>query len=227
MSRNFIFSEGEFYHCYGRGTEKRKIFLEKKDYQRFLHLLFVCNSKKTIHLSDLNDKKFEEIFFIKRDDTLVDIGAYALMTNHFHILLREKQKGGISLFMQKVLTAYTMYFNKKYQRTGSLFESKFKAKHATTDKYLKYIFSYIHLNCVKIFDSTWREKGIKNMKQVKDFLSTYTYSSYLDYLEGKMEQGSILHIKAFPDYFQNKKIFEEEIFDWLDYDEEVHVKVEP
>ncbi|MEK7140271.1 MAG: transposase, partial [Patescibacteria group bacterium] len=109
MSRNFVFSEEEFYHCYGRGTEKRKIFLSKKDYERFLNLLFVCNSTKTIHLSDFKEKSFNEIFLLPRENTLIEIGAYCLMPNHFHFLLKEKQKDGISLFMQKTITAYTMY----------------------------------------------------------------------------------------------------------------------
>ena len=122
MSRAFAFTIKEYYHCYSRGTEKRKIFLNKKDYERFISLLFVCNSTKTIHLSDFSKKTFGEIFNIERGDSLVEIGAYCLMPNHFHLLLREKKQGGISLFMQKIITAYTMYFNKKYERTGSLFK---------------------------------------------------------------------------------------------------------
>ena len=219
MSRNFVFSEQEFYHCYGRGTEKRKIFLNAKDYERFLHLLFVCNATEIIHLSDLKTKKSEEIFSIQKSDTLVDIGAYTLMPNHFHILLKEKKQGGISLFMQKLITGYTMYFNKKYQRTGTLFESKFKAEHLDNDRYLKYIFSYIHLNPIKIFDPKWKEQGIIEIKKEKDFLNNYKYSSYLDYLRDDRSQKNILNIKAFPEYFTDSETFSKEIFDWLSYPE--------
>ena len=217
MTRNFLFSIGEYYHCYSRGTEKRRIFLSKKDYERFVALLFVCNSTKTIHLSDCHKKSFLEIFNMEREDNIVEIGAYGLMPIHFHLLLREKQEGGISLFMQKLITAYTMYFNKKYERTGALFESSFKAEHSNKDRYLKYLFSYIHLNPIKIIDSRWKEGGIKNSKRTGEFLDKYEYSSYLDYLENNRPQSIIINKKAFPNYFANKKVFKEEMSDWLNY----------
>ena len=207
MSRNIIFSPEEYYHCYCRGTEKRKVFLDKKDYQRFIHLLFMCNSENKIHLSDYGKKSFVEIFEIDRGKTLVDVGAYCLMPNHFHLLLKETGDGNISLFMQKVMTAYTMYFNKKYERTGSLFESKFRAQHAKGDNYLKYLFSYIHLNPVKLINSKWKEDGIKNRIQTKKFLYQYEYSSYLDYMEKQRAQKIILNYRAFPEYFSDKKEF--------------------
>ena len=89
---------------------------------------------------------------LPRKETLVDIGAYCLMPNHFHLLIRETAEGNISRFMLKLQTGYPMYFNKKYQRTGALFEGKFKAKHITNDNHLKYLFAYLHLNPVKITD---------------------------------------------------------------------------
>ena len=222
MSRNIIFSPEEYCHCYGRGTEKRKIFLNRKDHERFTHLLFVCNSKNTIHLSDYGKKSFDDIFDIDRNETLVDIGAYCLMSNHFHLLIREKEDGNLSLFMQKLMTGYTMYFNKKYDRTGSLFESRFRAQHVDGDEHLKYLFSYINLNPVKMIDSNWKEEGIKNKIEAKKFLQEYIYSSYLDYLGYGRAQKIILNREAFPDYFPNKEDFEEEIYEWLTY-----VKVEP
>lgn len=228
MSRNLIFSEGEYYHCYGRGNEKRKIYLNKKDYERFLQLLFVSNNKRTIHLSDFVKKSFEDIFLMEREDTLVDIGAYCLMPNHFHLLLKEKEKGGISLFMQKVMTAYTMYFNKKNDRKGSLFESTFKAQHITDDRHLKYIFSYIHLNPVKIIDPKWKENGVKDSKKVQDFLTDFQYSSYLDFLKKHRAQKLILNKSSFPDYFDNTSELIKEIFEWLhfnDREENNNVKV--
>ena len=224
MSRNIVFSFDEYYHCYCRGTEKRKIFLDKKDYQRFIHLFFVCNSENTLHLSDFKERSFTKIFEINRGNTLVDIGAYCLIPNHFHLLLKEKGGGNISLFMQKLMTGYTMYFNKKYERTGSLFESKFRAQHINEDKYLKYIFSYIHLNPLKIIDTKWRENGLKSKIQAKKFLHKYEYSSYLDYMEEQRAQEIILNQNAFPEYFSKKKDFGEEIFDWISI---VTVKVEP
>ncbi len=74
------------------------------------------------------------------------------MPNHFHILFKQEKEQGITTFMQKLSTAYVMYYNKKYKRSGGLFEGKFKSKYAGEDRYLKYLFSYIHLNPLKILD---------------------------------------------------------------------------
>lgn len=214
MSKNY-FAPGEYYHCYSRGTDKRTVFLNKKDYDRFTALLFVCNSRNPIQLSNLWRKSYIDIFKIVREKTLVDIGAYCLMPNHFHILLKEKEVGGISLFMQKLITSYTMYFNKKNNRTGALFGSTYKSEHIDNDRYLKYLFSYIHLNPVKLIDLKWKENGIKNIKKTRGFLKNFWSSSYLDYLGVDRHEAIILNKMAFPEYFNNKKEFETEIFDWL------------
>ena len=117
MSRKIIFSLGENYHIYNRGNDKRVTFQNKTDYDRFIALLYLCNSVKNIRLSDYPKVKLEKLLDIKRGETIVDIGAYCLMPNHFHLLIHEKTENGISKFMQKLLTAYTMYFNKKNERT--------------------------------------------------------------------------------------------------------------
>ena len=218
--RKISFSVNEFYHIYNRGNSKQVIFHNTSDYLRFLKILYLANSQNTLHLSEIERWKQKETFNIDRAETLVYIGAYCLMPNHFHILLTPKEENGVSIFMQKLTTAYSMYYNKKYNRTGSLFEGKFKAEHANTDRYLKYLFSYIHLNPLKLFDSKWKEKKIKNTKTVLDFLEKYKYSSYLDYLENDRQEQKIIDIKNFPDYFSNKKLFEKEIFDWIRFTHE-------
>jgi len=127
-------------------------------------------------------------------------------------------EGGISKFMQKLSTAYSMYFNSKYKRTGSLFEGKFKSEHAETDRYLKYLFSYIHLNPVKLVQADWKKAGIKNKKQAINFLSNYKYSSFLDYSVLKSRpEFAILDKESFPRYFPNREKFLKEIFEWLSY----------
>lgn len=210
--RKFDFSIGEFYHIYSRGTEKRPIFLDANDWVRFQKLLFLCNSIKSIVFRDVS---VSNTYKYDRGDTVVDIGAYCLMSNHFHLLLHEKIEGGISLFMLKILTAYSAYFNKKYVRSGGLFEGKFKATHADTDEYLKYLISYIHLNPMKIIEPEWKEKGIMDRKAAKRYLSAYTHSSYLDYLGEKRVERNILNREAFPDYFADFKEFEQFINEWL------------
>jgi len=151
MSRILPFSTGEYYHIYNRGTEKRDIFLDKADYLRFIVLLYISNNIEAVHISNLREqgKFLRDIINLERKETLVDIGTYCLMPNHFHLLIKEKRAGGISEFMKKISTGYSMYFNKRYERTGRLFEGTFKSVHADSDEYLKYLFAYIHLNPIK------------------------------------------------------------------------------
>ncbi len=209
---------GEYYHIYNRGNSKQKIFHDKEDYHRFISLLYVSNTNQRFNLYDLNRDLEFNIYKLEINDHLVSIGAYCLMTNHFHILITEQIEGGISKFMQKLATAYSMYYNKKYKRTGSLFEGKFKSKHLHNDNYLKYNFSYIHLNPIKLIQSDWKEKGITNKTKVLDFLSKYEYSSYFDFVhEDKRSQGKILDIGSFPRYFPNRGAFLKEIFEWINF----------
>ncbi|MCH8889373.1 transposase [Patescibacteria group bacterium] len=220
MQRKIKFAPGEFYHLYNRGTDKRIIFKSKKDHARFMVLLYLCNTNDQVRLGEEFRKglTLNDMFDVKRENTLIDIGAYVLMPNHFHILVHEKEENGISSFMKKLCTAYSMYFNTKYDRSGGLFEGRFKATHADYDNYLKYLFSYIHLNPVKHIDSEWKENGIRNRKKAKNFLNTYQYSSYLDYKGVKRNERQIINREPFPDYFSDRNSFDNYIDDWLGYD---------
>ncbi len=214
MQRPFSFAVGEYYHLYNRGTEKRVIFNESRDYERFVSLLYLCNGKIPIVYRELPR---EELFTIERGETLAAIGAYCLMPNHFHILVREKIENGISAFMKKLLTAYSMYFNKKYERTGSLFEGTFKAKHADTDPYLKYLFSYIHLNPAKRIDANWKTNLKADYKKIFKYVNAYAYSSFPDYRKQTRKEGVVLERKTFPDYFESKGDVKASLVDWLSY----------
>ncbi len=216
--RKISFAVGEFYHIYNRGNSKQKIFIDKEDYLRFITLLFTCNSTNNFNLFAVN-RSNESAYLFERGKQIVSIGAYVLMPNHFHILITEKEEGGISKFMQKLSTAYVMYFNKKYIRNGGLFEGKFKSRYLDTDKYLKYIFSYIHLNILKLIQKDWKEIGIKNKLQTLEYLKNYQYSSYLDYIGKNRIQNNILNKKDFPKYFNSINDFNKEIFEWLAFKE--------
>jgi REP element-mobilizing transposase RayT len=214
MGRNLTLSVGEYYHVYRRGTEKRKIFIDKGDKERFVKLLYIANSTTSVHLSNFSGVSFEDI---PKGDSIVDIGSWCMMSNHFHLLLKEKVDGGISTFMKKLLTGYSMYFNKKYFRKGVLFEGRFSAKHLDYDQYLKYQFAYIHLNPIAIVDSGWKKKEIVDVGKAKEFLSTYKYSSYLDYLGEERQEGKIINKKEFPDYFENTIDFSEMMNEWINF----------
>ena len=177
----------EWYHCYNRGVDKRKIFEDVRDYERFLLGLFVGNSEIPVHISNLKSSRLQEALnddSLERGDPLVEIGAYCLMPNHFHLLIRETTEGGIAKFMQKLCTGYTMYFNTKYERTGALLSGTFKSKHVSDDRYLKHLVSYIHLNPAELFNPKWKI-GQENPHKIKKNLEEYRYSSLPDFFGQK------------------------------------------
>lgn len=190
------------------------VFLDDYYKKRFIKLLFVCNSNKPVVFKTIQGLPLDKI---ERGETLVDVGAYCLMPNHFHLLIREKMENGISLFMEKLATAYSMFFNKKNERTGGLFEGTFKATHANDDEYLKYLFAYIHLNPVKLIEPGWKENGIKDKNTANVFLNGYTFSSYVDYAGVERVESMILNRKVFPEYFSTLKDFNNMINDWLSF----------
>ena len=226
MQRKEPFVEGEFYHLYNRGNSKQKIFLDDYDRKRFVKMLYLSNSKKYINFREDIVRRKIDVWEFDRGKPIVSIGAWVLMPNHFHLLITispeqtsnisEKHKrNGISLFMKKLCTSYSKYFNTKYKRTGGLFETNFKGSYVDTDPYSKYIFSYIHLNPVKLIDPMWKENGIKDIEKAKKFLEDYGWSSYQDYCGKNRMEKEILSKKDFPEYFVDPKILKKEIFEWL------------
>ncbi len=203
--RKQSFAVDEYYHLYNRGAEKRVIFQDVKDYQYFQFLMFICNTKKSLVLRDIG-KNFD------RKETIIDIGTYCLMPNHFHILVREKMDCGVSTYMRKLMTAYSMYFNKKYKRTGKLYENVFKATHCKEDRYLRYLYSYIHLNPAKLIDKNWRENKSKDPTKLLDHVFSFHYSSLPEYVRGEYK---ITNPEVFPLYFKKPLDHRAELFEWL------------
>jgi putative transposase len=217
MNRKIVFAPGEYYHIYNRGVEKRDVFMNDEDHKRFQRLLYLTNGEKPI------------IYRIVQGETLYDenvgkkisaVGAYVLMPNHFHLLLKETKEGGITEFLRKLTTGYTMYFNKKYERVGPLFQGAFKAEHVDNDEYLKYLFSYIHLNPAKTVDIGWDKKQIVDRVKAKAHLRTFPYSSYPDLIGQKRPESGILIPKEFPGYFDGRMEFEDFIDEWIRYNED-------
>ena len=212
----------EYYHIYNRGNSKKRIFLDNEDYLRFIKLLYLCNSDKNINFrTDIVEKNISAWDF-GRGNVLISIGAWVLMPNHFHLYLtgsRSKASGemdnAIIIFLQKLSTAYVKYFNAKYKHTGSLFEGKFKSVHVKDDIQSKYLFSYIHLNPIKLIQADWKENGIKDLQKTLDFINSYKWSS-LHYFKGKkLPENVIINSKDFPDYFEITGSFEKEILEWF------------
>ncbi len=211
--RRVSFAFDEYFHVYNRGNSKQDIFKDNLDRERFQALLFLANGTAPFIFREIEKAG---VYDFERGDQLVHIGAYCLMPNHFHILLTPAVEGGIQMFVQKLSTGYSMYFNKKHERTGVLFEGKFKARHADSDEYLKYLFAYIHLNPVKLIQNDWKENGLRDIEATKKYLDTYKYSSLSDYF-GARSESIIIEPKKFPEYFLEKKEIDEELLNWLSY----------
>jgi putative transposase len=225
-TRKEQFVTGEYYHVYNRGNSRQNIFKDDIDRDRFVKLLYLCNSAKSIDFRDDIVKQKIDAFDYERGGRLVSIGAWVLMPNHFHLYITpyERVSGGdkeVSLFMNKLSTAYSMYFNKKHSRTGTLFEGPFKSVLLEEDEQAKYLFSYIHLNPVKLIDPQWKKRGLENCNKTLKFLEEYKWSSYHDYRGKKRPESKIIIKDEFPEYFSNPKIFDEEIFEWLDIKEKI------
>lgn len=187
--RSLKISPGEHYHIYNRGMGKQTIFHDKGDRLRFIFLILYCQSRI----------KFQNIYRLVREfsKTLkcsadseeiaknrnVELVAFCLMPNHFHLLLKETEEGGVGQYMQRVLNAYTKYFNTKYEKSGHLFQGPYKAVHITDDQQLLYLSAYIHKN-----SPDWE---------------TYVWSSYQDFVE-KNRWGNLLTTGVIIDRYENK-----------------------
>jgi hypothetical protein len=146
-------------------------------------LLCASNSKKKIHLSNFSRQGLALPRLLEIDrDPLVTLGAYCLMPNHFHLLIRSTNSKDIPNFLQRVATGYSMYFNKKYERSGALFQGKFKSKRIDDDRYFKRVLNYIHANPVELFEPRFKEGIIRNRTKLNKTLEAYEFSSLPAYL---------------------------------------------
>jgi|SRR3989344_3254607 len=159
------------YHIYNRGVEKRKIFQDKQDYNIFLNYI-------KEYLSPPPDISQLKTQFILQGETFkglrrlprnyykkITLIAYCLLPNHFHLLINQNSTDDMQEFIRSLCTRYSIYFNKKYDRVGGLFQGPYKAVIVTEDNYLLHLSRYIHLN---------------PKDYTKDIINTY--SSYAEYM---------------------------------------------
>ena len=182
-----------FQHVYARGHSKHKIFVDEQDYLTFLGLLERYLSAEEAH--DAYGVSYPNFY------NKLELLAFCLMPNHFHLLIYQHQPQMMARFMQSVLTAYSRYFNKKYKRTGSLFESRYKASMISDESYLEHITRYIHLN-----PRQWRDYEYSSLpyylqrdevswirpKRVLEGFSTPM--DYLNFVSDYVEQKKMLDI---------------------------------
>ncbi len=169
-----VYIEDGHYHVYNRGVEKRKIFEDDQDYRVFLHLLKYYLSPTSQNAKHPIEESTDQTLIRPRPlanlHKEVDLLAYCLMPNHFHLLIKQITKNGMPKLIRSLASTYSMYFNKRYKRVGYLFQGRYKAALVTEDNYLLHLSRYIHLNPVKLTGPD---------------LVTYPYSSYQYYLGEK------------------------------------------
>lgn len=146
--RKVPFRKGEFYHVFNRGTDKRNIFGDQEDFQRFFQSIIEFNVVHSIGSIYWNSFKTKELRHprSKSDKKLVNIICYSVSPNHYHFILEQLEDGGIEKFMQKFGAGYTKYFNYKHKRSGVLFQGRFKSVHVDSNEYLLHLSVYINLN---------------------------------------------------------------------------------
>lgn len=160
--RQTQFVPNGYYHIYNRGASRQEIFHEDENY------LFLL--RRIGRLSD---------------EYSIAIIAYCLMPNHYHFLLRQDENHSITDFVQGVFNSYSKAFNRKYGRSGTLFEGPFRSIHVDKEEYLIYLCRYIHCNPLKA----------RLVANIQD----WPYSNYLDWI-GK-RNGKLFDADFVQSYF--------------------------
>ena len=216
LQSNYMLDNDHIYHIYNRGVEKRDIFLNNKDCLRFIVNLYEFNNTApAINFGrNLDSQPIEVRLQSSRKEPLVDILAFCLMPNHYHLMLRQLLERGITEFMRKLGTGYTNYFNLKYNRVGPLFQGKFKSVILEREQHFQHLPHYIHLNPLDLLMPTWREGHIRDTKKAMDFLNKYRWSSLPDYLAIK-NFPTITNREFLTECVGSPNDFKKRIIEWM------------
>lgn len=195
--RKTPFTVGEWCHCYNCGIEERIVFEDARDYQRFIELLYLANDTLPLRRGDIGVNKFEEVLKIPRGKKLVAVGAFCLMPNHFSLVLKEITNGGITAFMRKIGTAYTMYFNSRHGRKGNLFIGPFQSLNVSADQQLEPLINYVHCNPAELYESEWKTGYVADPQFLGEQIASYPYSSLGAYTDAHTPIAAILDPEVF------------------------------
>ena len=204
-TRKIQFFNDTYYHVFNRGVDKRDIFLEIKDYERFLISINLLNDTNDGLMIEWRDYKknnpsksiadfLKGTFRNRKREHLVELIAYCLNPNHFHFILKQTTEKGIERFMHKIGTSYTKYFNNKNKRNGALFQGTFKSAYIDSDEYLLYLSAYVNKN---------------NFIHAYNKNDNWPYSSLSDYLKNKNNILITINKNIILDQFKNIKEYEE------------------
>ncbi|MCX6731439.1 MAG: transposase [Candidatus Parcubacteria bacterium] len=200
MPRRENISVGEYYHIYNRENSKQNLFLEERDWIRFLFLVLYLQSPISFNNMGRPVSYFvrHRRFNISGEDVInivknryVELINFCLMPNHFHITAREVKEGGISKYLQRIQIAYTKYLNTKHEKSGHLFQGSFRSVHIKNNEQLLHLSAYIHRNPREI--NQWKNKE-----------NQYPWSSYQDYVQ-ENRWGALLKREIILGQFSNVK----------------------
>lgn len=169
----------DYYHAFNRGAHAAPLFHDKQDFERFLILLHIANN--TGHFI-LRDMKTADVYATMRTRALVDIAAYCLLPDRYHIILRDREPNGAQHFIHKVGTAYVMYYNRKYNHKGTIFEGTYHSRRVPDRSRLYQLIGRIHLYPFSANNGDEKAVIKPDMKKAVDQASLYEYSSMRDYL---------------------------------------------
>lgn len=184
-----------FFHILNRGVDKRNVVLDDEDRFRFVYDLFEFNDQEPTlpnygyflnrgfitEYMDIGRPYIRQEQPHRKRKLLVHLHCFALMPNHYHLLLSPATEDGIPLFMKKLNMGYSKYFNEKYERSGTLWEGKYKSIHITKEAHFMHLPYYIHFNPLDLSFPQWRERRLKSAAKAVTFLKKYRWSSHLDY----------------------------------------------
>lgn len=176
--RKDIIASGEYYHVYSRGTDRRLTYYDDSDRERFVRGMIAFNDAGRTRVELSRFKCYPS----PSANPLVDVLSYTLMPNHHHLLLRQNVDNGAALFMQRLGAGYACYFNRRYGRTGCLWESEYKAVRIENDAQMLHISRYIHLNPLKLYYPNWKAEGVPSWEDANRRLKLYKWSSYPHFL---------------------------------------------
>lgn len=215
MPYRFIpFVNNEIYHIYNRSIAHQPIFLKQQEYLRFLEIIFYYSYRDTkLRYSHYNRLSVDQKAEIKnqlrlKGKKLVNIFAYTIMLNHFHFLLQQQIDNGIKLFLSNLQNSYAKYFNKKYKRSGALFQSMFKGVRIETDEQFLHVSRYLHLNPLTSF-------VIKNAQE----LEKYPWTSFAYYL-GKIN-SDVINPEMLMGFFPSKEKLKKYTMDQVEYQQKL------
>lgn len=219
--------ESIFYHTYNRGVEKRKIFLEEKDYARGVHDLYEFNDANAVinlkqRFNNINNNiNGNRISIIEKPrEKLIDLKVWCLMPNHYHLFSSPKIENGLSKFHQKFGIGFSNFFNTKYKRSGVLFQGKYKKVQVINDIQMAQLVCYIHSNPLDLWKPGWKESGLTNLEiqNASKFLENkYRWSSHLDYLGIKNFPSLISNNEFLINFFGGPTGYREFFINWLKY----------